>query len=130
MGKHFGRVAYDAKGREVQIQQPQVQAQQAKPQDPQDPWANTGQNKNSVMDGIRAAEHNLGTACDNMTATKGTCYAMEMGAQTMKLGGELLGALGKLATSELGGQEQTANAAMNPHLTRSFAPQPPPPPFG
>lgn len=105
----------DAKGPAVAA--PDVHAQvQVKPQDPQDPWANTGQDKKPVMDGIQAAEHNFDTTARNMQ--KGACYAMEMGEQTMKLGGELIAGIGSLLKPSE--PEVAPQMALN-----RFAPQPP-----
>lgn len=79
----FGSVAFDAKGREIQIQQPQVQ-QKAQMPDPNDPWAHTGQGQTPIMNGMAAAEHNFDTT--NSSIKTGAGYMMDQaGAQLSEL---------------------------------------------
>lgn len=115
--QQFGSVAFDAKGREIQIQQPQVQAQQP------DPWANTGQDKKPLMDGIEAADNNFKTT--NMSMQAGAGYALN---KACEMGSELFAGIGDLLNSNKPEQpaiepDAAPQMAANRHFVMS-APQP------
>lgn len=111
----FGSVAFDAKGREIQMQQPQVQAQQQQP----DPWANTGQGQTPIMDRMQAAANNFDTTCKSMQ--QGAGYVM---GQACQMGSELISGIGSLFKSP-----EPQLAADDPQLAmnRNFVPPPPQP---